>query len=120
MPTVDYSLPPNPKLTHLPFRPNNHYTMFDHSTRKAKSFFAGDDVSLQEPCFVPRRKDAPEGDGYVVGMSERLLEGNRSELLILDSDDIEAGPIATVKLPFRIFGQVHGWWVSGEDLPDAW
>jgi carotenoid cleavage dioxygenase len=119
MPTVDYSMPPHPKLAGIPFRPNNHYTMFDHQTREVKSYFAGADVALQEPCFVPRRKGAAEGDGYIVGMAGRILEGGRSDLLILDTDDIEAGPVATVQLPFRIYGQVHGWWVAGEDLPDA-
>jgi carotenoid cleavage dioxygenase len=119
MPTVDYRKPPHPDLADRPFRPNNHYTMFDHATRTAKSYFAGSDVALQEPCFVPRRRGADEGDGYIVGMAERMLESHRSDLLILDTDDIEAGPIATVQLPFKIFGQVHGWWVAGDDLPDA-
>lgn len=117
MPTVDYSLPPHPALAGRPFRPNNHYTMFDHRTRTATSYFAGADVALQEPCFVPRNNDAAEGDGYIVGIAERMLEGHRSDLLILDTDDIEAGPIATVQLPFKIYGQVHGWWVPAADLP---
>ena len=46
-----------------------------------------------------------------------MLECNRSDLLILDAADPEAGPVATVRLPFRIFGQVHGAWVSAEALP---
>ncbi len=117
MPTVDYSKPPHPALANRPFRPNNHYTMFDHRTRTATSYFAGADVALQEPCFVPRNNDAAEGDGYIVGIAERMLEGHRSDLLILDTDDIEAGPIATVQLPFKIYGQVHGWWVPAADLP---
>ena len=119
MPTIDHSKPPHPALEKMPFRPNNTYTMFDHQKGTATGYYAGDAVALQEPCFVPRRPDAPEGDGYVVGMSERILEGNRSELLIIDTADFEAGPVARVQLPFRIFGQVHGWWVSGSDLPDA-
>ena len=117
MPTIDYSRPPHPASADRPMRPNNHYTMFDHATRTARSFFAGDDVALQEPCFVPRHRDAPEGDGYIVGMAERMLEGNRSDLLILDTDDLAAGPVATVRLPFRIYTQVHGWWVPEDDLP---
>ena len=117
MPTIDYSRPPHPASADRPMRPNNHYTMFDHATRTARSFFAGDDVALQEACFVPRHRDAPEGDGYIVGMAERMLEGNRSDLLILDTDDLAAGPVATVRLPFRIYTQVHGWWVPEDDLP---
>lgn len=119
MPTIDHDKPPHPALEKMPFRPNNTYTMFDHQKHEAKSFYAGDAVGLQEPCFVPRHGDAPEGDGYIMGMSERFLEGNRSELLIIDTADFEAGPVARVQLPFRIFGQVHGWWVAGDDLPDA-
>jgi len=30
---------------------------------------------------------------------------------------MEDGAIATVRLPFRIYSQVHGWWVPAEDLP---
>jgi carotenoid cleavage dioxygenase len=119
MPTLDYRIPPHPDLADRPFRPNNHYTVFDHAKKTATSYFVGADVALQEPCFVPRNKNAAEGDGYIVGMAERMLEGHRSDLLILDTDDIEAGPIATVQLPFKIYGQVHGWWVPGEDLPSA-
>jgi carotenoid cleavage dioxygenase len=119
MPTVDYSRPPHPALAGRPFRPNNHYTMFDHQKGKAISYFAGDDTALQEPCFVPRHKDAPEGDGYLVGIAERALEGNRSDLLIIDTADLEAGPVATVRLPFQIYVQVHGWWVSGDQLQSS-
>jgi carotenoid cleavage dioxygenase len=68
---------------------------------------------------VPRHRHAPEGDGYVVGMAERMLEGNRSDLLIIDTADFEAGPVATVRLPFRIYGQVHGWWVPGDELQSS-
>lgn len=111
MPTVDLSEPPHPALAGRPFRPNNGYTRFDHATGRTNTFRAGGDVALQECCFAPRRADAPEGDGYLLGVAERLLECSRSDLLIIDTADIEAGPVATVRLPFRIFGQVHGWWV---------
>jgi carotenoid cleavage dioxygenase-like enzyme len=33
--------------------------------------------------------------------------------VILDAERIEQGPVAVVKLPTRIVGQVHGWWVPG-------
>jgi carotenoid cleavage dioxygenase len=119
MPTVDLSVPPHPAVAGRPFRPNNCYTKFDHATARTQTYRAGDTVALQECCFVPRRTDAPEGDGYILGMAERMLECNRSDLLILDTEDLEAGPVATVRLPFRIFGQIHGWWVSADALPAA-
>lgn len=119
MPTTDPSKPLNAKLGHLPFRPTNSYTKFDHATRTTSEFWVGDDSSLQECCFVPRRRDAAEGDGYLVGIANRLLEGGRSDLIIVDTQHMDAGPVATVHLPFRSYSQVHGWWVSGEDLPKA-
>ena len=117
MPTSDPTKPLNPKLGNLAFRPTNSYTRFDHATRTTSEFFVGDDSSLQECCFVPRSKNAPEGDGYLVGIANRLLEGGRSDLLIVDAQHMDAGPIATVRLPFRIYSQVHGWWVPGDSLP---
>jgi len=31
--------------------------------------------------------------------------------VILDAQRLAEGPLATVRMPFRIFGQIHGWWV---------
>jgi carotenoid cleavage dioxygenase-like enzyme len=42
---------------------------------------------------------------------------NRNDLVILDAERIEEGPIATVKLPTRIIGQIHGWWVPADQIP---
>ena len=115
MPTLDMSRPLDERLAQSPMRPLNCYTRFDQTTRKTSSYFVGPVSGLQECCFVPRRRGAPEGDGYLVGIASRLLEG-RSDLVILDASELEAGPVATVKLPFRTFGQIHGWWVGGEHL----
>ncbi|MBZ5501694.1 MAG: carotenoid oxygenase family protein [Acidobacteriia bacterium] len=119
MPTTDPTKPLNPKLGNLAFRPTNSYTRFDHATRATSEFFIGDDSSLQECCFIPRSKNAPEGDGYLVGVANRLLEGGRSDLVIVDALHMEDGPVATVRLPYRIYSQVHGWWVPGDALPKA-
>ena len=100
----------------MPMRPNNCYTRFDHATGKTTSFFIGDASGLQECCFVPRSRDAAEGDGYLVGVANRLLEGGRTDLVIVDTRDMEAEPVATVQLPFRVYSQVHGWWVPGDEL----
>jgi carotenoid cleavage dioxygenase len=65
---------------------------------------------VQECCFVPRSPGAPEGDGYLVGVVDRMIEA-RSDFVILDAQRLAEGPLATVRMPFRIFGQIHGWWV---------
>ena len=119
MPTSDVTKGINPKLGSATGRLTNSYTRFDHATRRTSSFFAGDSSTLQECCFIPRSKDAPEGDGYLVGVANRLLEGGRADMVIVDTLHMEDGPVATVHLPFRSFSQVHGYWVPGELLPKA-
>jgi carotenoid cleavage dioxygenase len=70
-------------------------------------------------CFVPRRKNAPEGDGYLVGVGFNRKENNRSDLFIVDAMHLEDGPVARVKLPYAAAPQVHGFWVPGDQLPPA-
>ena len=78
-------------------------------------WWCGPVSSLQEPCFVPRSKDAPEGDGWIVMVCNRL-EDHRSDLLIFDALDIEKGPVATVQVPIRLRFGLHGNFVRAEDI----
>ncbi|MBW2314098.1 MAG: carotenoid oxygenase family protein [Deltaproteobacteria bacterium] len=73
----------------------------DHRLREGDTF--------GEPIFVPRTPDAKEGDGFVLAIAHRAAE-NRSDLLILDAQDIAADPLATVQLPHRIPYGFHGNW----------
>ena len=107
---LDEAQPLDPRLAGAPMRPLNTWTRFDHPTKRVQSYFGGADVGLEECCFVPRSARAPEGDGYLLGVAQRQLE-NRSELLVLDAQRLAEGPLARVLMPFRIFGQIHGWWV---------
>ena len=70
---------------------------------------------LSEPVFVPRAADAPEGDGWVLAMATRTQEG-RSDLLVLDAQDLAAGPVATVQLSHRVPSGFHGSWIPGAAL----
>jgi carotenoid cleavage dioxygenase-like enzyme len=94
------------------------WTMFDHQTRTHRSYLSGPDVVLNEAVFAPRRKGAAEADGYLLGVAHRPKE-NRSEVLVLDTQDITAGPIARVILPGRATPQIHGNWVPADQLPPA-
>jgi len=93
------------------------WSRVDHQTGKIDVFSPGPGASVSEMCFVPRRKGAAEGDGYLVGVCSRSQENGRSDLLIVDAQHMDEGPIATVKLPYRAAPQVHGFWVPGEQLP---
>jgi carotenoid cleavage dioxygenase len=119
MPTIDDDKPVDPRLAAGPMRPLNCWTRFDHARRRATSYFAGADSSVQECCFVPRSERAAEGDGYLVGVVNRWLE-RRNDLLVLDAQHLEEGPLAIVRLPTRIHPQIHGWWVPAAAAGSRW
>lgn len=96
----------------------SRWALFDHAQRKTQ-LFSLPDYSLSEMCFVPRKKGAPEGDGYLIGIANSDKEHGRSDLLLVDTHDLSAPPVARVKLPFKAVGQIHGLWVPGDELPQG-
>ena len=95
----------------------NTITHVDLATKKMKRYYVGDRTTCQEPCFVPRSANAPEGDGYLLSVITHYGDNEpRTLLIVLDTADIEAGPIARIRVPFRLHGAVHGNWVSAGDL----
>jgi carotenoid cleavage dioxygenase len=62
-----------------------------------------------EPIFVPRAENSPEGEGFLLALVYRAAE-NRSDLLVLDAENVDAAPIATVRLPHRVPFGFHGNW----------
>ena len=73
----------------------------------AYEFAVGDTPG--EFVFVPRKADAAEGDGWMVGVVYRGAE-DRSEFLVFDAQNVEAGPIATARMPRRVPFGFHGNW----------
>jgi carotenoid cleavage dioxygenase len=88
--------------------PQNALVHYDHETgrRKLRPLRPGT-WTHPEPAFIPRSADAPEGDGYLLCLLYREDE-NRSDIEILDTSDITAEPVATVKLPTRVVWGAHG------------
>ncbi len=93
----------------------NTLTHFNVKTGKEESWWCGPDGSLQEPCFIPRSKDAPEGDGWLVALVDDHLR-NYSDLCIFDALDVAKGPIARAKLPIRLRQGLHGNWAAADLL----
>ncbi|KAE9568639.1 Lignostilbene-alpha,beta-dioxygenase isozyme I [Colletotrichum fructicola] len=87
----------------------------DIAAGTTKMWNAGPDVTVGEPCFVPRSADAPEADGFLV-VSCRDHTTTLGNLVILDTRDITAGPVSIIQLPFRIREGVHGNWVPASDF----
>jgi carotenoid cleavage dioxygenase len=94
------------------------WTVMDLQTMQSRRITVPD-YSLSEMTFVPRRPDAPEGDGYLIGIGSSAKEAGRSDLVLIDLAAIDAGPVARVKMPFKVVGQVHGFWADASAIPGA-
>jgi carotenoid cleavage dioxygenase-like enzyme len=90
---------------------HNSVGWWDHLTRKLTTWYTGERSSVGEPIFVARSPDAAEGDGYLLAVVQRLSE-RRSELIILDTADIAAGPVATIHAPYRLKNAIHNAWLD--------
>jgi carotenoid cleavage dioxygenase len=82
-----------------------------------KRRFAGRDATVQEAIFVPPATDnpTPNGHGYVMQLIDRHATGT-TELLVLDAQHIDAPAVATLRIPIRMPGGLHGNWVTEEQL----
>jgi carotenoid cleavage dioxygenase-like enzyme len=67
--------------------------------------------SVGEPVFVPRNAQAEEGDGWLLAIVHRAAE-DRSDLLVLNAQDIAGEPEAILELPCRVPAGFHGSWVN--------
>ena len=47
---------------------------FDEAQDKLSFFYPGPNAAPEEPCFVPKHPDAPEGDGWLLTMVGRRSE----------------------------------------------
>jgi len=92
------------------------WAMVDHQTGQVSTWAPGPNARVSEMCFIPRSRTAPEGDGYLIGVVTNTDQAGRSDVVLLDTKDIEAGPIARIKMPYRIVGQIHGFWAFAEDF----
>lgn len=116
---LGYSDPTRPfdeaKAGNMRGRVSNCYGRFDFKNRTFESLFAGPTHSVSEVTFAPRSPTAPEGDGWIMGFVSNLAT-QKSEMIIGDTRDLAAGPVARVRLPFKAGGQIHGNWVPATTL----
>lgn len=96
-----------------PFTCLGHY---DEAADALQFYYAGPNAAPEEPCFVPKHPDAPEGDGWLLTMVGRRSE-NRTDLVILDSLHLDRGPVAIIKFPCRVHEGFHGVFVPASGDP---
>jgi carotenoid cleavage dioxygenase len=109
------SLPFDASLAERPFQFFNQLAHIDVETGISDAWFPGDAQCFQEPIFVPRSEGAPEGDGYVIALLNHL-HGDNTELVVLDSKNMANGPLARIKIPFRMRMSLHGNWTPASLL----
>ena len=83
----------------------------DHETGKVELHDVGEACATNEPIFVPRSADAPEGDGFVLA---NVYDANRkaSHLVILDAQNVSGEPLAKAYLDHRVPFGFHGNWAQ--------
>ncbi|HTQ36870.1 MAG TPA: carotenoid oxygenase family protein [Steroidobacteraceae bacterium] len=75
-------------------------------------------MAINEPVHVPGAK--PGHNGWLLAVVDRqAAKDYDSELWIIDADNIAAPPVAKVKVPVPLRPQVHGWWVSAQQLEQS-
>ncbi|HEX9831491.1 MAG TPA: carotenoid oxygenase family protein [Mycobacterium sp.] len=68
-------------------------------------------AAVLEGSFAPRTKDAAEGDGFII-IPVSWWSDRKGEFQIFDTDDITAGPICKIELPFHMGWTPHGHWMD--------
>lgn len=99
-----------------------HYTWdsdTDPAARTEDIYWAGPRATFQEPTFIPLPNGGGrEGEGYIIALVNRL-DVLRNDIVILDAQNLARGPLATIKLPFKLKLGLHGNFVEGADVR-AW
>ncbi|MQA84376.1 MAG: carotenoid oxygenase [Streptosporangiales bacterium] len=85
---------------------------------RCERFEYGPGRAGMEAVFVPCLGDSGEDDGWLMTYVSDLTT-NTADVVILHSQDLAAGPVATIHLPQRVPIGFHGNWVPDEDIQDV-
>ena len=85
----------------------------DYATGRSSSIRFGEGRYGSEAPFAPRTGATDEDDGYLVSFVTDMVE-DRSECVLIDAKDIEAGPVCRIILPHRISSGTHATWASDD------
>ena len=91
----------------------NQVARVDHHTGSVEVYDVGAGCAVSEPIFVPKSAAAAEGEGYLLAY---VYDAGRqaSHLLVLDAQNVSAGPLATAYLDHRIPFGFHGNWRNAD------
>jgi carotenoid cleavage dioxygenase len=89
---------------------------YDGESRGSETYWFGNGRWGSEAPFAPRPGAASEDDGYLLSYVYDERE-ERSDVEVLDAQDLSAGPLCRIKVPVRVPLGFHATWVPGERLP---
>ena len=85
----------------------NTVTRIELKTGKTRHFSLGPGTTVQEHIHIPSRQEGHEGYlAFVTDLHEEWL----SDVILLEAEHPDQGPIARIKMPLRLRNQVHGNW----------
>jgi len=93
----------------------NGLTKHDLETGETEHISFGEQRFGSEAPFIPRANAQSEDDGYLISFITDMAQA-RSECIIIDAQDIAAGPVCTIILPHRISSGTHATWASADQL----
>ena len=83
---------------------------YDFVKDRSEFYELGEGKMGAESVFVPSNNNTGEDDGYLLSyVYDRATD--KSDLMILNAEDINSGPIAQIKLPQRVPFGFHGNWI---------
>jgi carotenoid cleavage dioxygenase-like enzyme len=92
---------------------------YDHTTGQSQEYLFGESRFGSESPMAPCNDSQAEDDGYVVSFVTDL-QADRSECLVLDARQLDAGPVARIILPHRISSGTHSCWADAREIETDW
>ena len=88
---------------------------YDHTTGTSQQHLFGEGRYGSESPMAPCSDAQDEDDGYVVSFVSDM-KTDRSECLVLNARDLNAGPVARIMLPHRISSGTHACWADAGEF----
>tara|TARA_B100000902_G_scaffold117065_1_gene117784 strand:- start:597 stop:1634 length:1038 start_codon:yes stop_codon:yes gene_type:complete len=86
---------------------------FDNESGITSEYLYGPHRHGGEAVFAPKANGTSEDDGYLVCFVHDEAE-NQSECQIIDAQDVTAGAVSTIIMPFRVPYGFHAGWVGAQ------
>ena len=105
----------NPRIAEQPELLFDGFVKYDTGTGVGTAHGYGDGRFGGETVFAPRIGANAEDDGYVLTFVTEAGTG-ASEVIIVDAQRVEDGPVARIEIPQRVPIGYHAWWVDASEL----